>query len=354
MELKIFLEEYNPQLENNFLSNEERLRLIKIYDSLEDKPEAFDDWLLEHTPPETIDYVIPFVDPTDVFWKKAFFEKLEESETKFKTPEDIDDSKELLKYHLRGISKYLPWLGIIHIVVAYPSQVPDWLDCTKVHIAYYKEFIPESYLPTFNKNTIEMFLHRIAGLSENFIYGLDDRIWVVNPLEPKHFFREKRPVYEVHYDDDPSYVNAKNQDSYLAAIKLLDREDEWLKKVIPVYRHMFIPLQKSMYKSFYETYKNTFLYNITPFPEKFNNSIETFKYLFLLKGYCQDLIHNYNHLEMIHGSNISRRNILRMADLYKAFTPLPFYFKTIFEYPVVESPFLLENIFLEKSNLEKQ
>ena len=46
----------------------------------------------------------------------------------------------------------------------------------KVNIIYHSQIIPFEYLPTFNSQVIELYIHKIEGLSENFIYLNDDMI----------------------------------------------------------------------------------------------------------------------------------------------------------------------------------
>jgi len=58
--------------------------------------------------------------------------------------------------------------------VALPSQVPYWLDTSKVKVVLHKDFIDSSFLPTFNSQSIELYLFKIANLSSTFIYFNDD------------------------------------------------------------------------------------------------------------------------------------------------------------------------------------
>ena len=51
---------------------------------------------------------------------------------------------------------------------------------------------PEEYLPTFNSHTIEMNLHRIKGLSEQFVYFNDD-MFINKPMKPRDFFVHGKP-----------------------------------------------------------------------------------------------------------------------------------------------------------------
>ena len=45
---------------------------------------------------------------------------------------------------------------------------------SKLRWITHKEFMPKEYLPTYNSAAIELNLHRIEGLSENYLYFNDD------------------------------------------------------------------------------------------------------------------------------------------------------------------------------------
>lgn len=92
-----------------------------------------------------------------------------------------------LKYSLRSIEKYAPWLRRIFIVT--DNQVPVWLDTAnpKVRIVDHKEIMPDVCLPCFNSAVIEHFLYRIPGLAEHFIYANDDT-FINKPVTPETFF----------------------------------------------------------------------------------------------------------------------------------------------------------------------
>lgn len=135
-----------------------------------------------------VDIVITYVDGTDPQWQKEYEDYTEEPMLD-KRYRDWGT----LKYLLRGIEKNMPFVGKVHLVVSAESQVPSWIDRSKIYIVYHKDIIPPLYLPVFNSSTIEMFLHRIPGLSEQFIYFNDDLI-PVRPLKERDFFRDGKVV----------------------------------------------------------------------------------------------------------------------------------------------------------------
>ena len=54
----------------------------------------------------------------------------------------------------------------------------------------HERIIPNELLPTFNSTTIEMYLHRIPDLAEQFIYSNDD-MFPIRPLQISDFFKDR-------------------------------------------------------------------------------------------------------------------------------------------------------------------
>lgn len=94
-----------------------------------------------------------------------------------------------LPYLMRGIETCMPFIEKVFLVVARESQVPEWVNRNSVQVVLHEEFMPAEALPTFNSAAIEMFLHRIPGLAEEFIYFNDD-FFPLAPCQPEEFFRE--------------------------------------------------------------------------------------------------------------------------------------------------------------------
>ena len=98
-----------------------------------------------------------------------------------------------LKYSLRSVDKYMPWIR--HIFIVTNNQVPKWLkQHEKITIVDHSEILPETARPCFNSEALECCLHKIPGLAEHFIYANDD-CFVGRRLSPAFFFdKEKRPI----------------------------------------------------------------------------------------------------------------------------------------------------------------
>lgn len=120
---------------------------------------------------DKIDFVFPYVDNSDIFWQDKYFNTVgkmpEVNSTRFRKSIDI-------KYLFRSIEQNTDFIRSIVMIVDDYSQVPDWLDKSKVRIVRHADFIPASKLPTFNSDTIEMYLWNIPDLTDRFLYGNDD------------------------------------------------------------------------------------------------------------------------------------------------------------------------------------
>lgn len=96
-------------------------------------------------------------------------------------------SRDELRYSMRSIHLFAPWVRRIHLVTA--GQVPDWLDTSHQAIAMvdHRDILPASALPTFSSHAIETRLHAVPDLAEHFVYVNDD-VFLGRPRRPEHFF----------------------------------------------------------------------------------------------------------------------------------------------------------------------
>jgi len=137
-----------------------------------------------------IDFVITWVDSTDENWLKE--------KNKYR-PEENTDVREAryrnwdtLKYWFRGVETYAPWVNKIYFVTY--GHVPNWLNLNnpKLEIVKHSEYMDSKYLPTFNSIPIELSMHKIKGLSENFVYFNDD-MFLIRDTKPADFFKNDLP-----------------------------------------------------------------------------------------------------------------------------------------------------------------
>lgn len=135
-----------------------------------------------------MDVVITYVNGNDPVWKQDY-----ERHTHIPIMEKRFRDWGTLKYLLRGIEVNMPFIENVFLVVSHESQVPEWADTENLKVVLHGDIIPQEYLPTFNSTTIEMFLHRIDGLAENYLYFNDD-IFPVRKCSPEDFFRDGKGV----------------------------------------------------------------------------------------------------------------------------------------------------------------
>lgn len=138
-----------------------------------------------------IDYVFPYVDPNDKIWERNYYYFSSEGCNKNVKETARFRDFSLIKYIFRSIDEYASFIGNVFLIVASKSQKDrmEWLELSypRLKVITHDQFIPEEYLPTFNSNTIEMFLPFLPDLSEHFIYGNDDIIFL-NKTEWTDFF----------------------------------------------------------------------------------------------------------------------------------------------------------------------
>ena len=137
-----------------------------------------------------IDFVIMWVDGNDLEWQKEkgkYRKNLKGDNRDFRF-RDWDN----LQYIFRGIEKFTPWVNRVHLVTW--GHLPKWLNVNnaKLNIVKHSDFLPEEYRPCFNSEALEVNLHRISGLSDNFVYFNDD-MFILRKMEDTDFFQNNTP-----------------------------------------------------------------------------------------------------------------------------------------------------------------
>mmetsp|Transcript_29765 Transcript_29765/g.41873 ORF Transcript_29765/g.41873 Transcript_29765/m.41873 type:complete len:1134 (-) Transcript_29765:66-3467(-) len=103
------------------------------------------------------------------------------------TASRFEDNEEL-RYSLRSVEQFAPWVRHIYLVTN--GQVPYWLNLThpKLSVVTHDQiFVNKSHLPTFSSPAIETHLHRIPGLADKFLYFNDDTM-LGNQVWPDDFY----------------------------------------------------------------------------------------------------------------------------------------------------------------------
>jgi hypothetical protein len=154
------------------------------------RPEMVGDLLEDVTFP--IDLVYTWVDGEDPVWRARrdhAFGGHTEALNDQSANESRYISRDELRYSLRSILMYAPWIRRIFLVT--DDQVPAWLDPEdpRITVVSHRELLGDrGKLPTFNSHAIESQLHQIDGLAEHFIYCNDD-VFFGRPVTPHHFFQ---------------------------------------------------------------------------------------------------------------------------------------------------------------------
>lgn len=198
------------------------------------------------TPRLPIDAVYTWVNCKDPDWLKEWQKNFPHQ------PFDGDrySDNEELRYSLRSVAKYAPWLNKIFVVSN--CAPPAWLSLEHpgVEWVWHEDLFPDhSVLPTFNSHAIESCLHRIRGLAEHFIY-LNDDFFLAQPCIPDDFFDEYgravayfEPAGSGYPDensaDTPDYIVATNNSAKLLQLHFKHRPRR-------LHKHVPYALQRSV------------------------------------------------------------------------------------------------------------
>lgn len=212
----------------------------------------------------SIDFVFPYVTSDDPNWQKIYKESLTGRETDWSAGIERFRDNGLLKYLFRSLEKNMPWINKVHMIVMSDSQVPKWLDRSKVDIIYHKEFIPNNLLPSFNSSAIETFLPLLPRVSNTFIYSNDDLV-AFDKLTPEYFFNKGKPKYSINIGNirpaapgDPVRKNAYN---------LIMNTN---KERIIITQHGPLVYKKAWIKECYDKYKDILVKSCSTFREDYN------------------------------------------------------------------------------------
>ena len=139
---------------------------------------------------DKIDFVVTWLDSTDPEWQESYFKYRPDnnglkSNARFR-------NMDIFKYWFRAVEEYAPWVNKVYLITN--GKFPNWInrDNPKLVLVKHSDYVPEEYLPTFSSCTIEMFLHRIKGLSNQFVYFNDD-MYLNAPVNPEYYFKGGLP-----------------------------------------------------------------------------------------------------------------------------------------------------------------
>ena len=155
-----------------------------------------------------------------------------------------------LKYSLRSIDLYAPWVNKIYILTDYPKNYPSWIknNTNKIVMIDTTETFPHpSYLPNSNSNAIESTIPNINNLSEHYIYFCDD-FFLGNNVKYTDFFTYdgKAIVDKYVLETTPILIDENNNINNIKYPPSTGR----------MYKHIPIPQVKSIVMEFNEEYSD--------------------------------------------------------------------------------------------------
>jgi len=170
-----------------------------------------------------IDVVYTWVNSDDKKWKKKYkkWKKKATNLTKSSKAKNRFKSLDELKYSLKSLYRYAPWINNIYIVVA-DGQKPRFVNFNheKIFLINHSEiFKDDKHLPTFNSHAIESNLTNIKGLSEYFIYFNDD-IFLGKTLSPQHLYtKDKNGSIIPYFFGHEKKIKSNRKDGHYLAWK---------------------------------------------------------------------------------------------------------------------------------------
>ena len=270
-----------------------------------------------------IDYVIPFVDCSDENWLVEYKKYVSgpvgwsNNATRFR-------DWETLRYQLRSIERYMPWIRNIYIVMSISeTQIPKWLNTEneRVHIVWDWEIVPREYLPVFNSNVIDLYIPRIEGLSERYLYACDDYI-VMREQKPEDYFSENGIRLQVGlclFGSD-TYAQTIYSSNQLVCPQYISRKDEYY--LMPYCNHAIVPHLKSENQITFIKYKDEIEASLSRFREDKNLTWLIYPLSLMKKGLLEkgNVVTKYNALvieSIIRNLNFNDCDVIVLNDEYQ-------------------------------------
>lgn len=230
------------------IKEKENKRTLRLFDAL---PLWCWNSQTDNTFDEPIDLVYTWVDGNDPAWhtERNRYMKNATAETAGNNSEARWIENDELKFSLRSVEKYAPWINSVYIVTN--GQIPEWLDTSdpRIKMVFHKEIMPLDALPTFNSTAIESCIHNIPNLSEHFILGNDDMMFTdyVNKSDFFHHDGKTKIYLNGHKFNKEKARQKGNYAVKLARMQTLI-ESIYGKKIEYAPHHCFDAYRKSLFK----------------------------------------------------------------------------------------------------------
>jgi hypothetical protein len=248
-----------------------------------------------------MDIVITYVNGQDPVWQRDY-------EHYVTAPIEAKRFRDwgTLRYLMRGIEVNMPFIRKVHLVVSGESQVPEWINRDVVNVVLHKDIIPEECLPTFNSNPIEMHLHRIKGLDEEYLYFNDD-IFPIGPCKAEEFFVDGKGIIGLskHICAGNMFKKICRNSDHLAR-KALGLKPSWrfLRQ-----QHICAPMLRSQCEEVYNKLRPEILASLTRVRSAENITQYLFTDYMYLKGRIINKRQEKSHISM----GIATRGMVKRA-----------------------------------------
>ena len=236
-----------------------------------------------------IDYVLPYIDFTQKEIQELYENITGEKYTNNNNLTYIDLTK-LIKL----IFKNLPFINKLYITCKDIQKLPNDTEILiqqmngRIVRINESKFMPNNYI-TFSASCIEMFIWKIPGLSEHFIYSNDDMI-ICKQMSLTNFFINDKPISQLYIDNYPysclyNFFTANSTNLIYNKIKNNDNYQIRYRS-----QHSLRPLTKTICKQCFDKYKKQIMNSLTNIREYNNLNID----LYMLYGFKNKLIVNKN------------------------------------------------------------
>lgn len=220
-----------------------------------------------------------------------------------------------LKYSLRSVDLYAPWVNKIYILMNI-KKTPSWIkENNKIIIVEHSDTFPSNkYLPNFNSNAIESTIANIKDLSEHYIYFNDD------------FFLGKETKYTDFFTPSgKAIINdlASNTENILKNKKNNPLNIKFPPSFNRLYKHIPIPQIKSLVLEFNSKYSD-YIHWIRKTKKRKERGFDVCE-KYDLNSPCQQL--HYPIAKYMYSKNKAklvdnRKNTLYMSNAFVEFTDM--------------------------------
>lgn len=252
---------------------------------------------------EKVDLIITYVNYKDKNWQKDY----EEVARTRVNPAMMERFRSFgtLRYLLRGVDKFMPYVDRVILIVSKRSQLPHWLNEENVKVVLHEDYIPAIKLPTFNSCTIETYFYRLKDLNPYVIYTNDD-IYPLQMSTPEEFFTDGIPnthfkFYAKLQKDNIFRRQCKNGADMIFNVL---KETGWTKKDNPIFfkpDHCMSAMKRETFESVGNLCGEQIHKTTTPFRSIKNVNQHIYLYYQYFMGLCFEQATDYEYVTFNNG-----------------------------------------------------